>query len=175
MHAIIKRRLLLASAIFLLIPAATLSQKIAGDYEIGLGATYGTGVTDEAEAGLHFSAYYIPVSAFRAGVDATYYLVNDPRYQSPSFYEINFNAGFYLVNREIFRIYLMTGGHYASWRSERPVAGSSPEITEGSDFGFNAGAGVELDYETILFYAEPKVSVSGFDQFAISAGGRLPF
>ena len=169
------KRIIFSVAVIIVLPATALSQKMGGEYEFGLGATYGTSVTDEAEAGLHFSAYYIPVSAIRVGADATYYLVNDPQYQSPSFYEVNLNAGVYLYNGEMFRLYLMGGGHYASWSSERPIAGSSPEVTEGSEFGFNGGAGLELDYDTILFYIEPKVSVNGFDQFAISAGGRLPF
>ena len=160
----------LCGLLFVIPPAAS-GQKLAGDYEIGLGVAYGFDISDDGELGMNANMYYSVTDEIRLGVDFTYYLVNDALFQDPRIYEFNLNANYHLINQEVFRMYALIGLHYASWNYKTPV-----QITfSDSEIGLNAGGGLELNFDSIILFVEPRVTVNGFDQLSVTAGGRFFF
>ena len=155
----------------LLVPVTGQAQKLAGDFEIGLGVAYGFDIADDGELGMNINAYYSLTDEIRLGVDFTYYLVNDALFQDPRFYEFNFNANYHFVNQEVFRMYVLLGLHYFSESYETPAQISM----EDSGIGLNAGGGIELNFDSIILFAEPRITVNGFDQPSFTVGGRFFF
>lgn len=162
-------------AVFVLVGLAQTShaQKASGDAAFGIGMAYGFDIAESGQLGLNLNAHYALTGGLGLGLDFIYYLLNDPQYQSPRFFEVNINSTFYFVNGDLLRMYALAGVHYSSFRYDRPVTGQDTELSE-DDFGFNIGAGIELDYDSVILYAEPKLSIGGFDQPSISIGGRFP-
>jgi hypothetical protein len=166
--------LILLGSLLLLLPLSGHAQKKTGEVEVGLGVAYGFEIATDGELGINGSVYYSVTDRIRLGADAIYYLLNDPQFQKPLFFELNLNTGYHIVNQEVFRVYLLLGMHYASFRYDRPVRAADSEES-GNDIGLNIGGGIELDYESIILFLEPKRSVEGFDQFSITVGGRIVF
>ncbi|GEM_PF-1977611 len=158
----------------LLLPLSIQAQKNAGDTEVGLGVAYGFDIATDGELGINGSVYYSVTDRIRLGADAIYYLLNDPQFQKPSFFELNLNTGYHVVNQEVFRAYLLLGMHYASFRYERPVRAADSEESD-NEIGLNIGGGIEFDHESIILFLEPKRSIGGFDQYSITVGGRIVF
>lgn len=154
-----------------LLPSISNGQKLAGDYEIGLGVAYGFDIAADGELGMNANVYYSVTDAIRLGVDFTYYLVNEPQFQDPRIYELNLNANYHLVNQEVLRLYALIGLHYASWQYSSPAQ----EVESDSEIGLNAGGGLELNFDSIILFVEPRLTVNGFDQASITAGGRFFF
>ncbi len=167
-------RHLLILGVILVLPLSGHAQKKAGDSEIGLGVAYGFDVGADGEMGMNFNIYRSLTDGIRVGADLIYYLLNDPQFQNPTFFELNINANYHLVNQEMFRMYVLLGVHLASFRYNRPVTGADSEESI-NEFGLNAGGGVEFDLEGIILFAEPKLTVGGFDQYSITIGGRFIF
>ncbi len=169
-----KVRILLIMGVVLGLTLTANAQKKSGDAAIGLGMAYGFDIATDGELGFNANAYYSLTDGIRVGADFIYYLLNDPQFQSPRFFEVNINSSYHFVNMEVLRIYVLVGMHYASFRYDRPVIASDSEESH-NEFGLNIGGGVELDYETIILFLEPKLTIDGFDQFSITVGGRIPF
>ena len=157
-----------------MLPPAVNAQKHAGDFEIGLGVAYGFETAEDGALGMNFNVYYSVIDEIRLGADFTYYLVNDVRFQDPRFYELNLNSNYHLINQEVFRLYVLLGLHYMSRSYLRPVTGSDAARSE-NEIGLNAGGGLELDYDSIILFAEPRITVNGYDQPSITLGGRFFF
>ncbi len=165
--------LVMILSVILVLPLTVTAQKMAGDSEIGLGVAYGFDVGADGEMGMNVNLYRSLTDGIRIGADFIYYLLNDPQFQNPRFIELNGNANYHLVNQEMFRMYVLVGVHFASFRYNRPVTVDSEESK--NEFGLNAGGGIEFDLEGIILFAEPKLTVGGFDQYSITIGGRFIF
>ncbi|TVR17541.1 MAG: hypothetical protein EA391_04505 [Balneolaceae bacterium] len=63
------------------------------------------------------------------------------------------------------------GIHYA--RSSFSFEGFSESASD-SEVGLGLGAGVEYDLGSVKIYAEPRLFLSGFEQFQFNAGVRIP-
>lgn len=161
-------------SVILALPLAVDAQKRAGDSEIGLGLAYGFDVGADGEVGMNFNIYHSLTDGIQIGVDFIYYLLNDPQFQNPRFMEFNGNVKYHLVNQEMFRMYVLAGLHYASYRYNRPVTGPDSEESD-YEFGLNTGGGLEFDLEGIILFVEPRLTVGGFDQYSITIGGRFIF
>jgi len=106
-------------------------------------------------------------------VDFTYYLPGDDAFDEATFYEWNFNTNFHVINQEVLRLYTILGLHYASYDYE--LVSITNISRSGSEIGLNLGGGLELNFDSIILFAEPKYSLNGFDQFSLTAGGRIFF
>lgn len=169
------KRFLPILAAIMLLPLTVHAQKIAGDFEIGLGVAYGFDIAADGEMGMNANLYYSVTDEIRLGVDFIYYLLNDPQFQDPRFYELNLNANYHFVNQEVLRMYLLLGLHYASFSYETPVITAEASTISDSEIGLNAGGGIELNFDSIILFAEPKLTVNGFDQLSVTVGGRFFF
>ncbi len=158
----------------LILPLSVNAQNMAGDSHIGLGLAYGFDVGADGEMGMNVNLYRSLTDNIRFGADFIYYLLNDPRFQNPRFIELNGNINYHLVNQEVFRIYLLAGVHFAGFRYDRPVTGPDSEESD-YEFGLNTGGGLEFDLEGIILFAEPRLTIGGFDQYSITIGGRFIF
>ncbi len=169
-----KIRILLIAAILAALSHTVSAQQTSGDVAAGFGIAYGFNIATDGELGLDLNAYYAITDGLRLGVDFIYYMLNDPQFQDPRFFEVNVNTSYHFFNREVLRMYVLLGMHYASFRYDRPVISPDSEESD-SEYGLNIGAGIEFDYETIIIFIEPKLTIDGFDQPSITVGGRLPF
>jgi hypothetical protein len=169
-----KIRISLLTAFLLALSLTANAQQTSGDVAIGFGVAYGFDIVTDGELGVDLNAYYSITDGIRLGVDFIYYLLNDPQFQEPRFFEVNVNSSYHFVNREVLRMYVLLGMHYASFRYDRPVISPDSEESD-SEIGFNMGWGIEFDYKTIILFIEPKLTIGGFDQPSITVGGRLPF
>jgi len=161
-------------AVILMLPLNVSAQKVAGDSEIGFGLAYGFDIGADGEMGMNFNIYHSLTDGIQIGADFIYYLLNDPQFQDPRFMELNGNVKYHLVNQEVLRMYVLGGLHYASYRYNRPVTGVDSEESK-NEFGLNTGGGVEFDLEGIILFAEPRLTLGGFDQYSITIGGRFIF
>ncbi len=159
-------------AIILLFSSVTQAQYRAGDIHVGLGVTYGLDIMDDGEPGINFNSYYSITDEIRLGADFTYYLVDQDWIESPSIYELNLNAQYFILNDDFFRLYASLGLHYASVSYDIKGLGLSHSDSE---TGGRLGGGVELDFDSIIFFVEPAYTIGGFEQLAITAGGRIFF
>lgn len=159
---------LLIPALFLL-PLTSSAQKLAGDYEIGLGVAYGFGLSEDGELGLNVNGYYSVTDEIRLGLDLTWYLTDDD-FDDP-FYELNLNSNYHIINQEVFRLYALLGLHYGAFVESE----NANSFESDSEFGLKAGGGLELNFDSIILFTEPTISVRGLDQFSLTIGGRLFF
>ncbi len=162
------------------IPFSATAQKQAGDIELGVGAAFGPEVGQNGSLAVSISGYYSTSDNIRAGVDFQYYFMDeytvDGRLHSqPSTYEYNINVHYFPVNRDRLRFYTLLGFQYSSFtyhlEEHQRITTSQRDVGA----GFNVGGGVEYALESILFFAEPKYTISGLEQLSISAGGRIYF
>ncbi len=144
-----------------------------GDITLGAGLTRGTstGFLENAEFGLTGQFYYTVTQDFRGGVDFTYYLIGE---RELSANELNFNVHYFARNRGSLTFYGLgginvsnTSGSYQLWREERGLG--NPDTRK---FGLNAGVGLEIPFGNLLVYGEPKLTLFGGSQFALTAGLR---
>ena len=144
------------------------------DITFGVGLTSGSsvGLLENGEVGLTGQIYFTINEQFRTGVDFTYYLIGERQLNAN---EVNFNVHYFLRNRNRVTLYGLgginisnTSGSDNLWRVERGIG--NPDTRK---FGVNIGAGIDLQVRGLLFYAEPKLSVLSWNQFAITGGVRF--
>jgi|GEM_PF-813262 len=144
-----------------------------GDITFGAGFTRGssTGLLGNAETGFTGQAYYTVNEEFRGGIDFTYYFIGE---RDLSANELNFNVHYFIRNRNNLTLYGLgginisnTSGSDQLWRVEREMG--DPNTRK---IGLNAGAGLEINFREIVFFAEPKLTLLGWNQFALTGGVR---
>ncbi len=144
-----------------------------GDITFGLGLTNGSsvGLLENSEIGLTGQFYFTITDEFRAGADFTYYLIGERQLNAN---ELNANVHYFLRNRNRLAFYGLAGinmsttsGSDQKWRVEREVG--SPDTRR---FGLNIGAGIDLRFNNISVFAEPKLSLLSWNQFAFTGGVR---
>lgn len=144
-----------------------------GDIAIGVGLTRGssTGFLENAEVGLTGQINFTVTEEFRGGVDFTYYLIGE---RELSANELNFNVHYFVRNRGNLAVYGLgginisnTSGSDQLWRVERDLG--NPDTRK---FGLNAGAGLEVRFGDLVVFGEPKLTLLGGSQFALTGGVR---
>jgi len=144
-----------------------------GDITIGAGLTRGTntGFLGNAETGLTGQLYFTLTEDFRGGIDFTYYLIGERELNAN---ELNANVHYFFRNRGNVTLYGLgginvsnTSGSDQLWRVERELG--NPDTRK---FGLNAGVGMDVRFGNLVVYGEPKVTLLGWNQFALTGGIR---
>ncbi|MEX0944713.1 MAG: outer membrane beta-barrel protein [Balneolaceae bacterium] len=141
----------------------------AGDISVGAGAVYGF---DMEEVGIQAVGIYTLNENMRVGADFIYWLT-DAEFGDYTAFEINGNFHYIFYNENDLLLYGLgsLGLHYVSYSFN--MFGFSEDVTD-SELGLGVGAGLEYSIGNLKLYTEPRLFLSGIDQFAISAGLRLP-
>lgn len=162
--------------ILLIFPAwSTLSAQDRGDLSFGGGITYGF---DIEEIGIQAVGIYSLNNNIRVGADFNYWLSEDESIFgssfSSTFFEINGNVHYLFYNNEELVIYGIgsIGIHYASISID--IQGLGSDSATDTELGLGLGAGAEYNLGPIKLYLEPRLFLSGFDQFTLSTGVRVP-
>lgn len=171
-----KRVIILIISIFFVFSSwSTLTAQNSGDIDLGAGITYGF---DLEEIGIQAVGTYSLNDKIRVGADFIYWLSENDNAFGASFsstlFEINGNVHYLFINNDEFNIYAIgsLGLHYASVSIDVPGYGS--ESASDSELGLGFGAGAEYNLGPVKIYVEPRLFISGFDQFALSAGLKIP-
>ncbi|MCC5939990.1 MAG: outer membrane beta-barrel protein [Balneolaceae bacterium] len=157
-----------------LIVAGINSTVNAQGISIGGGISYGF---DIEEIGIQLSGTYGLNEDMRVGADIIYYLIGDESFFgeeiSTTALEVNFNYNYIFYNENDLIIYGLgtLGIHYFS--SSFSFNGFSESFSD-TEIGLGLGAGLEYDLGSVKIYAEPRIFLSGFDQFQFNAGVRVP-
>jgi opacity protein-like surface antigen len=159
----------LISVLFVTILLSLLTQfavaQEKGDIAVGAGVAYGF---DVEEIGIQVNGYYTLNEKMRVGADFIYWLTGDDVIDL-TMWEFNGNFHYLFYNKNSLLLYgLGSLGYHQVKTSYYDQSVSDSEI------GFGIGAGLEYDLGSVKLYAEPRIFLSGFDQFAISAGVRIP-
>lgn len=142
-----------------------------GDITFGVGLTQGssTGLLENAETGLTGQVYFTVNDEFRGGIDFTYYLIGERELNAN---ELNFNVHYFVRNRNRLAVYGLgginisnTSGSESRWLERE----GDPDTRKA---GLNIGGGLEFRAGNISIFGEPKLTLLGFNQFAITGGIR---
>lgn len=136
-----------------------------GDIAVGAGVVYGF---DIEEIGIQGNGYYTLNENMRVGADFIYWL-HDSDFGDFTSWELNGNFHYLFYNENDLVLYGLgsLGYHYVSFS----FMGAS---VSDSEIGLGLGAGVEYNLGSLKLFAEPRIFLSGLDQFAFAAGLRLP-
>lgn len=166
---------IILSLLFVFSSLNNLSAQDKGDLSLGGGITYGF---DLEEIGIQVLGIYTLNENIRLGADFIYWLTEDESFFGSSFsstlFELNGNVHYLFYNKDEIIIYALgsLGIHYASVSVDIPGFGS--ESDSDTELGLGFGAGAEYNLGRVKLYVEPRFFISGFDQFALSAGLRVP-
>ncbi|TVQ66520.1 MAG: hypothetical protein EA360_05435 [Balneolaceae bacterium] len=147
-----------------------------GDVAVGAGIVYGA---DVEEIGIQLGGTYSFNPNIRFGADLIYWLIGDEDFFGASFstnaFEINGNFHYIFHDTRDLTLYGLAsaGIHIVSVSVDIPGFGSESESD--SEVAIGVGAGLEYNLGGVKLYAEPRVFLSGLDQFQLAAGVRIPF
>jgi hypothetical protein len=165
----VKRSALLIAVLSLLVwgPAAY-AQNNPGDITLGGGLSYGEKIS---ELGLQLGGYYVLNEDMRIGGDFVYWFIDSPSGMSTSWFEINGNFHYLFYQENDITLYGIgsLGIHRASF--EYTFFGETVSDSD-TELGLGIGAGGEYNLGAIKLYVEPRLFLTGFDQFGISFGVR---
>ena len=171
------------------------AQNLQGDFSIGAGLVFGTGVFDgefgdelNNDLGIQVNGYYSVTPEIRIGGDFTYYFPQDFSESGQDFSytieaavsEININGHYLFVNEADLVVYALAGINITRVSIEERDIDEFFGIDESfssseSETGLNLGAGLEYNLDFANFYAEAKLANLGGDanQFVLGAGLRF--
>ncbi len=140
-----------------------------GDISVGAGVAYGF---DIEEIGIQANGTYTLNENMRVGADFIYWLT-DNEFGDYTAFEVNANFHYLFYNENDLVLYGLgsLGIHYVSFSFS--AFGFSESVSD-TELGLGIGGGLEYNLGGIKLYAEPRIFLSGLDQFALSAGVRLP-
>ena len=161
-----------ATFVFLLLFAATSNvqaQDEESDIFLGGGLSYGEKIS---ELGLQFGGYYVYDEDFRFGGDFVYWLVDSPSGVSVNYLEFNGNVHYLFYQEDEITLYGIgsLGIHRISSSTETDMGDFSYSDT---DLALGIGAGGEYSLDAIKIFAEPRLFLTGIDQFGITFGVRF--
>jgi len=158
--------------------SATLIAQNEGDIAIGVQGNYGT---DIEELGIGANGIYSLNETMRVGADFTYWLIGDDEFSgfgndvsiSYTFLEINANFNYIFYNENQLMAYGIgsLGIHYAKVEAE--IEGPGLDDSSDSELGLGLGAGAEYNLGSVALFVEPRIFLSGFDQFSLTFGARI--
>ena len=140
-----------------------------GDISIGAGVAYGFDIED---IGIQANGTYTLNENMRLGADVIYWLT-DTDFGDYTAFEVNANFHYLFYNENDLVLYGLgsLGIHYVSYSFS--MFGFSESVSD-TELGLGIGAGLEYNLGAVKLYAEPRIFLSGLDQFVLSAGVRLP-
>ncbi len=139
-----------------------------GQMAINAGISYGF---DIEELGLRGGLTYFLSPEMRIGGDLNIWLVESPASGSQTALEINANFNYIFYNENDMILYGIgsLGIHYA--RVKFTFLGESISESD-SELGLGIGGGFEYNLGPVSLFAEPKLFLTGFDQFKLNIGVR---
>ena len=159
----------LTAMLFVMLLAISTNVKAQGEGDIVLGGglSYGEKLS---ELGLQFGGYYIFDEDIRFGGDFVYWLVDSPSEVSVNYFEINGNAHYLFYQEDELTFYGIgsLGIHRVSVSSD--IGGASYSDT---DLALGIGVGGEYSLDAVTLYAEPRLFLTGIDQFGFNIGVRF--
>lgn len=160
--------LIFAVMLALLFSSAAYAQNDPGDITLGAGLSYGEKIS---ELGLQIGGYYVLNEDMRVGGDFVYWLIDSPSGTSNTSFELNGNFHYLFYREDDITLYGIgsLGIHYSSF--EFTMFNENVSDSE-TDLGLGIGVGGEYDLGSVKLYAEPRLFLTGFDQFGISFGVR---
>jgi len=161
--------LLLATLLLLVWGPAAHAQNNPGDITLGGGLSYGEKFS---ELGLQLGGYYVLNEDMRVGGDFTYWFIDSPDGFSNTYFEINGNFHYLFYQENDITLYGIgtLGIHRASF--EFTFFGETVSDSD-TDLALGIGAGGEYDVGPVKLFVEPRLFLTGFDQFGISFGARF--
>ncbi len=169
----------LISFLFAAILSVSLYTNASAQMSIGGGVVYGFDIED---IGIQASGMYKLSPEMRLGGDIIYWLIGDETFfgetWSTTFVEVNANFNYIFYDENDLSIYGLgtLGIHYASFSFDYSFNGFDESGSESdTELGLGLGVGFEYNLGGVVLYSEPRIFLSGFDQFALSAGLRIPF
>lgn len=160
---------------FSLAGVQAIAQNLQDDVYLGIGAAYG----EEIDViGLQVNGAFAVTDNFRVAADWTHFFTYEVgtsmgTYEQKMF-ELNFNAHAFLVNAENAAVYVLAGLNYSRAENSGNIGAFNVSDTE-SEIGANLGGGLEFMMERAGIFIEPKYTLSGADQFNVTAGLRFRF
>jgi hypothetical protein len=167
---IIMKRILATVAIglFLLMGSTELKAQTA----FGAGVMYGF---DMEETAIQFNGYTKINRNLRLGADFGVYLIPDEQFFGidikTTAYELNGVVHYIFQDRRGLTLYGLglVGIHGISVEAS---SGGATSTSDDSELALGVGAGAEVYKGQLGLFAEPRVFLSGFDQFSINFGFR---
>lgn len=141
-----------------------------GDIAVGAGIAYGF---DVEEIGIQVNGYYTLNENMRVGADFIYWLTDDDPVDLTA-WELNGNFHYLFYNENSLVLYGLGSLGYHYVETSNSFLGETISESD-SEIGLGVGAGLEYNLESVKLYAEPRLFLTGLDQFAFSAGLRIPF
>lgn len=170
------------------------AQNAQGDFSLGAGLVFGTGVFEgefgdelNNDLGIQVNGYYSVTPEIRIGGDFTYYFPQEFSESGQGFSytmeagvsEININGHYLFVNEADLVVYALAGINITRVSIEErdfdEFFGDESFSASESETGLNLGAGLEYNLNFANFYAEVKLANLGgdADQFVLGAGLRF--
>lgn len=165
----VKQSVLMLAVLSLMVWGPTANaQNNPGDITLGAGLSYGEKFS---ELGLQLGGYYVLNEDMRIGGDFVYWFIDSPSGFSNTYFELNGNFHYLFYQENDITLYGIgsLGIHRASF--EFTFFGETVSESD-TDLGLGIGAGGEYDLGAIKLYVEPRLFLTGFDQFGISFGVR---
>lgn len=141
-----------------------------GQIQGSLGLSYGF---DIEEPGLQLGGLYNINEEMRVGIDFIYWFHD----YIDTMTEFNFNFHYLFMIEEDYNLYGVGSLGYHSWShkyKEHYYYGGSHKASD-SEIGIGIGGGFEYKLDPIRLYFEPRIFLSGFDQFIVNFGARYLF
>lgn len=141
-------------------------------------ATFGAGVLygfELEESAIQFNGYVKINRNVRLGADFGVYLIPDEQFLgvdiSTTAYELNGVLQYVFQEKRNMNLYGMglVGIHGLSVEAS---SGGNDATEEDTELGIGVGAGAELFAGQFGIFAEPRIFLSGFDQFSFTVGVR---
>lgn len=163
-----KKLLGFALSMMLVIGISSTATAQEGAFTIGAGLAYGSEIGGDGEMGLDLHALYGVTNDIRVGAGFTYYLVDAPAGVDFSASELNLDGHYMFMNDSELAVYGLAGLSIGMVSVESGGISNSD-----SEIGINLGGGLEYNMGSIALFAEPKYTISGFEQFVVKGGVRF--
>lgn len=142
--------------------------------QLGINAGFAYGFTIE-EPGIRAGATYFLNEDMRVGGDLTYWLVDTHAGVDVTYLEFNGNFHYLFHKENELLLYGIgsLGIHYADASVDTGDWGGGTVSHSDTELGLGIGGGVEYNLGGFSIFAEPKLFLSGFDQFKFNVGARF--
>jgi len=155
--------------------STVLGQVQEGDFKIGAGLSFGSGVGFgglDNDLGIRVDAYHAFTDEIRGGGDFTFYLPKSEGGVDITVWELNLNGNYVFYNEAELIGYALAGINITGLN----LSGDNGFDSSDTEIGLNLGAGLEYGLDFADLFAEAKLGNLGgnADQFVLSAGLRFP-
>jgi opacity protein-like surface antigen len=149
------------------------SEQLNAQNSVSLGLAYGF---DIEEVGIQLGGMHRLNDKMSVGGDFVYYLIGDEEFFGMKFsqkaFEINGNFRYNFLSQDGFELYGLgtLGLHIVS---VKVTFGGDSDSESDSEVALGIGGGAQYSLGNLSLFAEPRLFLSGFDQFQFTAGVRV--